>query len=1567
MPSSDAGTCPPERPPSGFARKLLRRTATTAGFALLAAVVVALCVLLGVNTPAGKRMVLGYSNAALSSVWQGKIRIEGFDRVDLGGIRGGEITVVDANGVVVSRASGVRVRVSALGLARAFVSRKAPRIVIDHVSVGSAEVVLDPNPDGTLRLAGAFEPKDASISSATLTDEPTVILPEIDAHTVWAHGELGGIALDCNVRELRSTLIISPSEKHIVVSQFLLETRALPRGADARGQGAVDLHLASEDGPLRVQADFHGTVGEAPVGARMTWRGQDVDADIEIPMVDAASLHRMVPEVEIAHGVSARITFQGALPQLEGRITATSGSALLTARGTVDLDTVRGSIDASLAGVDARAFSDRAIETSLGLTGTLSFARSNGRLEGEIALTAAGVVGKVDVPPTSLDATYTVGLGGTNPSLTLAGKLHGADSTNGLSGTFFYAGGGGTTHVNANLQGHLGSLATTPLGSWASGTLDVRARGDLALPGRVFSVDATGDYADGRVGPLRVHHASLYGHMGGMLDAPEGSATVDASDVLIGGASFPRAGATADGTMHNLRASAYADGQGHGYQVRAKTRMDIGEEIEFLDSALHVTHKGLAAFARTGRIQLSSRRTVVEGGIVEGMGSPLRFAATVGSDAAALDVSSDGFDVGKFGRMLPDENVVRSGTLRTELHLRASPEALEGAVVLDVERVVSSMSRAGNLHLEGRSSGGEVIVSGRVAEGEHLLADLRQARVALDPARTLSFDGLLRRARAIDMDVTLDLGAAARLLPKALDGVHDVNGTVDVRASAVRTNRHALVPLFYGRLQTKDLSFVLGGENGNGAAERSWRGFDLSLGVQVDPVHSALFADGEIVGPSGILLTADAKAAQLPEPLVSASGADLASLLRIPLAVRATLPRQTLRSLPLVSADLEADVMAWLDLTGSLEAPVVDLEGHISGMRSASSALPPGMTVDCVAHFSDDVTAAQAQATTRAGRILTAAGRLGGTRAFLWGGDARHANDASRANGARSPPDLSVEAALTAFPLGALPGFADVPIRGKASGALSYRYRDRVARADVTMTGFQVGQEAFDRAEFHASAAGDTLSGDLSVSRQAALLSARGSVGLEWTNPLGPGVDTTKAALFSMLARSFPINVVGPLVEQTVSDLRGTVDGTLQYAGVPGGRPAATGSLALRDGSLVVTTLGQEFHGIEADVTLSPDGLLRVQRGRARGTSGLLLVQASAQLDGLGLSTAKASAQIPKGEPIPISLQGVQVGTIYGGVEASAAVGGDLGGTNVLIDIPSLHVRLPPSDPRSVQALNEPEKVQVGTYRTAGRFVTLPLDQEDTKAPRTSTSRPSHVTVRLGRDATIERGRTLRVTMSGSPELDVGDTTSMTGQIVLSRGALEVQGKTFEIEKGTVTFVGDPSNPEVVVRAGWTAADGTRVVADFVGPLKTGKVTLRSEPGRPQDEILALILFGTASGSAATPYAQQTSDGTTRAGSAAGGLVAEGLNRGIDALTGLDITTNVDTSDASNPRPEVQVRIARDISLQLAFVLGTPPPGANPDRAFATIDWRFLRNWSLATTFGDQGTSIGDVVWRHRY
>ncbi len=101
--------------------------------------------------------------------------------------------------------------------------------------------------------------------------------------------------------------------------------------------------------------------------------------------------------------------------------------------------------------------------------------------------------------------------------------------------------------------------------------------------------------------------------------------------------------------------------------------------------------------------------------------------------------------------------------------------------------------------------------------------------------------------------------------------------------------------------------------------------------------------------------------------------------------------------------------------------------------------------------------------------------------------------------------------------------------------------------------------------------------------------------------------------------------------------------------------------------------------------------------------------------------------------------------------------------------------------------------------------------------------------------------------------------------------------------------------------------------------------------------------------------------------STVGGQAAQPLNHMLSQFGLSAVSVKIDSSQASAPRPEVEIQIARDISLELAVVLGQPPPGVNPDHTLLTVDWRFATRWSLASTVGDAGTTIFDVLWRKRY
>lgn len=348
---------------------------------------------------------------------------------------------------------------------------------------------------------------------------------------------------------------------------------------------------------------------------------------------------------------------------------------------------------------------------------------------------------------------------------------------------------------------------------------------------------------------------------------------------------------------------------------------------------------------------------------------------------------------------------------------------------------------------------------------------------------------------------------------------------------------------------------------------------------------------------------------------------------------------------------------------------------------------------------------------------------------------------------------------------------------------------------------------------------------------------------------------------------------------------------------------------------------------------------------------------------------ANASITIPANAAIPVTAEGTELGSMDGRIDVKAASApAGTGPMRVDVQVPSLEVKLPEASEGSPQSLGPMPKVRIGVHRgTFTNFVLVPLDP---KRPRDSAAQssggPGLVLSTHLNQVHVVRGTQLKVDLDGDVHVAGGATPKVTGQVRIKKGGqLDVQGRAFSIESGTVTFVGDdPGNPQVMVKAGWTAPDGTVVYATFTGPLKTGKVTLSSEPRLPREDIVQLLLFGSAEGRQAQTPASSTGNSAI---ATAGGEAAQPLNHMLNQLGLGAVTAKIDTSESANPKPEVEVQIARDVSVQLAVVLGQPPPGVNPDRTLVTLDWRFLSRWSLATTVGDAGTTIFDLLWQRRY
>lgn len=1499
--------------------RIFGRVAAGVGLVVTFVAALAFGVLLHLDTPSGRRVVVARINPVLASVLHGTLRIDGLERVGLHGAEGLSATMVDDEGVTVVRAGGLRARISVVDLVRSLLTKDEDlRVSVSDVELDWAEVSLDMRADGRTRLEAAFEPRPVTANGPARRVH--VDLPSIDLKHAWVHGRPGPFPpLDADANGVHGSLHVAPEATRVEVARLSVTTRGMPGGLDLAGTGAAAVAVPGASGlPYSVQATFRGAVADAQA--------------------------------------TAQIAIDG--PHLQGAIRATRGTASLDASGDVGwAGAPSGSVRLVAGGVDARDFVPSAPQTSLGAAARATFGVHGDTIAGAVdADVARGTVDATVLPQATVHGDYRVVLGAGTPEVTLEGRGRVLEQGAPTDVAFSFAPEGGSRVLAVDARAVVAQLGATRVGGAMTGRAEVHAVGRVRFPERALDARVSADVEGAAQGPVRLGHAHVEARATGPVEAPVFSTAIDATSLALGPVAFAAGSATTHGGPAAMNVTLKLTGAAHAPDVEAQGVLDTRRGVHVRDAHLTATRDAIKADVRVDELSVAGDDLRVERAIVEGLGAPLYVSARRGATSAEAHVRTTALDLASVGGVLGIPDWIRKGTLALDADLSASGRgrAAEGKLKLDLVHGAAFAAKDASAHLDATFSGRQLAMQGRAAEAGLGVVDVRDARVEIGGDERLGADSWKQAWGDVDVVADVDLARLLALeqVKAALPypSVAGATGQLYAHATVSRAREPGAPPTFHAALETRGLTV--------GPSV----GLDVQLGASLDGPSGDVALDGRVVDHKGVLLSLDAKASAVPYREIALSADPMDALVAVPFSARAVLPQRPFRAIPFIGVALGGDLAAAMAMQGTLRAPVVDVTAHVRGAKSSLAPVTSTIDADLAAGYAAGAGEASVKARTADGEVLVATAHLKAALADFLGPDAKE----------EPPWEASADAKLSKFPLVAVASLSDHQVHGQLSGevAVDNLHADARAKAALRVEGLEIGTARFATARVDASVTGGAFQAAARLDQPGSFLDARAELGVAWGTRLVPEVDATKAALLTARAQAFPLAALGPLVGPAITDLSGKLDADARYAVAAGGKDTqASGKVSVRDVALQVTALGQEFHGVQGTLSLSNDGVLRLDDARALGTSGLVMAAGVARMNGLRMASARASVRVPKSRPIPIGVQGVQMGDAYGDltIAAASSEGGDT--TTIKVEVPTLRVRLPPSTPHAAQPLDEPKKVRVGTFH-AGQFVTLPLDGEDLdeEAPASAKQTRVDILVHLGQDVTIERGRMLRVSLDGSPAIHVSDTVSMSGQIRLKSGTLEVQSKRFEIEKGTVSFVGDdPSNPEVVVTAGWTAADGTRVLADFVGPLKTGKVTLRSEPGRPQNEILALILFGTADGSAATPYAQPTADGATRAGTAAGGLATEGLSRGIDSLTGLDLETKVDTTDSANPRPEVELRIAKDISLQVAFVLGTPPPGANPDRTFATIDWRFLRNWSLAATFGDQGSSIADMIWRRRY
>jgi translocation and assembly module TamB len=670
----------------------------------------------------------------------------------------------------------------------------------------------------------------------------------------------------------------------------------------------------------------------------------------------------------------------------------------------------------------------------------------------------------------------------------------------------------------------------------------------------------------------------------------------------------------------------------------------------------------------------------------------------------------------------------------------------------------------------------------------------------------------------------------------------------------------------------------------------------------------------------------------------------------LPLTASFALSRRAINTFPeALRPPLDGDLEAVATMTGTWRAPLFALHARGYGLQLTGGSFDLPFDADLGATYDASLAVARLKLQPKNGGLLDLASEIRVPIAALVEGG----TDLAKAW------EASGTAQLSDFPLASLPFSADRQIEGQATGTLAFSGLNRSpqGRGEIKLEGVRVQGAQFPRGSVQLSIEKGKASLLASLEQAQGGLSARGNASVDWGTSIVPRIDPKKPMDASVIARDLKGAALLPVLEGVFTYFDGRIDGGFNLRQEPtesGIARTVDGAITLREGTFQIPEVGQQFHDARANVVARGDGKVQITDVSASGTTGRLTGSGSLVLRGFDFESGTGQIAVAKKEPLPLTLEGVSFGEAWGTLDLSAART-DPRTIKVDITIPEFRTEMPESSARNVQDLADNPKIKVGRVVQDDQLAPILLGRP--KDTRSVDALGWHVVFHLGREVSVRRGSQMDISVSGSPVLDLTDRARLSGSIDFTGGWVEVLGKRFEVEYGAAAFDEDePSNPTLAVTAKWDAPDGTRIHAGFVGPLRSTAPTFWAEPARSQMDIMAILLSGSA----------EQATGSTAAG-IAGGVATADVNKVLASVVPLDVTTRVDTSVAQNPSPEVAVQLSPKVMAEISYRTKTPLPGEKPDRVMLTVDWRFLPAWSIATTLGDQGSSVMDLLWQYRY
>ncbi|MEM5543046.1 translocation/assembly module TamB domain-containing protein [Sulfitobacter sp. AS92] len=398
------------------------------------------------------------------------------------------------------------------------------------------------------------------------------------------------------------------------------------------------------------------------------------------------------------------------------------------------------------------------------------------------------------------------------------------------------------------------------------------------------------------------------------------------------------------------------------------------------------------------------------------------------------------------------------------------------------------------------------------------------------------------------------------------------------------------------------------------------------------------------------------------------------------------------------------------------------------------------------------------------------------------------------------------------------------------------------------------------------------------------------------TNANGPagtqasvaGLVNTDGTLNLDIAGNAPLGLARPFLAPR--DLQGQAQFDLNING-PAALSSVSGRITTNNATFTAPNLRVALQGINADIQLGNNRAQINLTGQAVDGGDLRVAGAITLTPALPADISVTVRNLTYADPSLYSttLNGDLrlAGPLSGGAQISGVI--NVGETS--IQVPATGLTSIGDIPQITQ-VNAPADV-LATRRKAG------LDGADAgEDPAESASGPGFgLNLQINAPNRIfVRGRGLDAELGGALTL-TGSTNRIisAGRFELIRGRLDILGKRFLLDEGSVQFQGDFIPYIRFVTSTDTETGEVQVIVS--GPANEPEVTFESTPAAPQDEVLSQLLFGrNISEISAFQALQLASAVATLAGRGGEGVIGS-LREGF-GLDDLDVTTTDDGATA---------------------------------------------------------------------